>query len=80
MLKRLIKKNILANKIKCPQSLSLIIPPLKTGERFLIYKCNKDTGMISLRNQNGAITGIVITSALFGERSNLDIKKILKNK
>ena len=37
-------------------------------------------GMISLRNQNGAITGIVTTSALFGERSNLDIKKLLKNK
>ena len=78
MLKRLIKKNILANKIKCPQSLSLIIPPLKTGEIFLIYKCNKDTGMISLRNQNGAITSIVTTSALFGERGDMKMTRLLR--
>ena len=35
-------------------------------------------GMISLRNQNGAITGIVTTSALFGERGDQKMTRLLR--
>ena len=34
-------------------------------------------GMISLRNQNGAITSIVTTTALFGERGDQKMTRLL---
>jgi len=37
-------------------------------------------GMISLRNQNGAITGIVTTSALFGERGDQKMTRLLRRR
>ena len=37
-------------------------------------------GMISLRNQNGAITGIVTTSALFGERGDQKMTRLLRKR
>ena len=35
-------------------------------------------GMISIRNQNGAITGIVTTSALLGDQSHKKMSKLLR--
>lgn len=35
-------------------------------------------GMISIRNQNGAITGIVTTSALLGEQGDKKMSKLLR--
>ena len=37
-------------------------------------------GMISLRNQNGAITSIVTTSALFGERGDMKMTRLLRKR
>ena len=37
-------------------------------------------GMISLRNQNGAITSIVTTSALFGERGDQKMTRLLRKR
>lgn len=37
-------------------------------------------GMISLRNQNGAITGIVTTSAVLGERGDQKISRLLRKR
>ena len=37
-------------------------------------------GMISLRNQNGAITSIVTTSALFGERGDQKMARLLRKR
>ena len=39
---------------------------------------NMCDGMISLRNQNGAITSIVTTSALFGERGDQKMTRLLR--
>ena len=35
-------------------------------------------GFISMRKQNGAITGIVTTAVLFNERTNAHIRKLLR--
>ena len=35
-------------------------------------------GLISMRKQNGAITGIVITAVLLNERTNAHIRKLLR--
>ena len=37
-------------------------------------------GMISLRNQNSAITGIVTASALFGERGDQKMTRLLRKR
>lgn len=37
-------------------------------------------GLISMRKQNGAITGIVTTAVLMSERSNQQLKDFLKSK
>ena len=41
---------------------------------------NMCDGMISLRNQNGAITSIVTTSALFGERGDQKMTRLLRKR
>ena len=48
---------------------------LKTIQDGLQDLCD---GLISMRKQNGAITGIVTTAVLFNERTNAHIRKLLR--
>ena len=48
---------------------------LKTIQDGLQDLCD---GLISMRIQNGAITGIVTTAVLFNERTNAHIRKLLR--
>ena len=50
---------------------------LKTVQDGLQDLCD---GLISMRKQNGAITGIVTTAVLFNERTSAQIQKLSKAK
>ena len=45
---------------------------LESIQNGLIDLCE---GLISMRKQNGAITGVITSAALFSERTNKEIKK-----
>ena len=65
------------------QKLSNTDPTLKPDEKHklllegLSHICD---GMISLKNQNGAITSIVTTNALFGEHGNQQMNGLLRKR